>query len=198
MSYRCGNGESLVAVEEFSLAQTGLLIHFLGHRAGIHSDSLISGCNKSFEAKSAGGRAPRGNRSGAIRVGNDPWCFSNSGLISGTTRGTTRSILNAELLSITTQPCWREASANRDCLDPALKIAIFIFWMNRLLFPGLFRDFRKLAFVCLQNWRMRATWARNWKLFFREANYFLPAPVAPTIPIRYFFNEFGRFIFKLS
>ena len=126
------------------------------------------------------------------------WLSRASSLISGITKGILFSMRKAELLSITTQPFRRACSAkSKDCCDPALNMAKSRFlndsgvvsWISSMLpsaFISLPADFAEASNLISETGRSR---------FSKRLIISWPtAPVAPTMPTRYFFNEFRMFI----
>ena len=131
-----------------------------------------------------------------------PRCVSRSSpLISGTTNGTSGAIRKAELLSMTTQPCLLATSANwRELCDPALKIAM----SKPLKASGVVsRTVSRLphAFISrpadLDDASRRASATGNSLCSSRRIISCPTAPVAPRIPMRYFFNGFRFFVFRV-
>ena len=131
-----------------------------------------------------------------------PRCVSRaSPLISGMINGTSGSIRKAELLSITTHPCLLAISANwREFCDPALKIAI----SSPLKASGVVSlTVSRLPHACisrpadLAEARRRASATGNSLCSSKRIISWPTAPVAPTIPIRYFFNGFRFFVFRV-
>ena len=123
-----------------------------------------------------------------------PWCPSRSwGLISGTTNGTDESIRKAELLSIATQPRFTASCANfTEFSEPALKIAM----SKSLNESGVVSWILCVCPSASNSFPADRDEASNLNslagnsLFSRSLIISWPtAPVAPTIPIRYFFNE---------
>ena len=131
-----------------------------------------------------------------------PRCVSRmSPLISGMTNGMSGSIRKAELLSMTTQPCLLATSANwRELGEPALKIAM----SKPLKASGVVSmTVSRLPHACisrpadLDDARRRASATGNSLCSSRRIISWPTAPVAPTIPMRYFFNGFRFFVFRV-
>ena len=124
-----------------------------------------------------------------------PWCSSRaSGLISGTTKGTDGSILNAELLSITTQFLFTASWAYfTELSEPALKIAKSSPSKDSgVVSRTVLRSPNASTSVPadLGEARSLTSLAGN-SLFSRSLIISWPtAPVEPTMPILNFFNEY--------
>ena len=122
------------------------------------------------------------------------WDSSSSPLISGITKGTSLSIRNAELLSITTQSFFRAISANSwVLLEPALNMAMSKFLKDSGVVSWTTSRFPQ-AWISRPAEREdasnRASVTGN-SLFSSKLIISWPtAPVAPTMPILYFFNGF--------
>lgn len=129
------------------------------------------------------------------------WFSSSSPLISGITNGTPGSIRKAELLSMTAQPFLRACSANWSELwelelnmaksSPSNDSAVVSRTVSMLPHAciSLPADFAEA--------RSRASVTGNSLCSSRRIISWPTAPVAPTIPIRYFFNGFRYFVFRL-